>query len=80
MPNVAGERHDEDRRLAPALAVDLAALGQNHATNSEPDAPRASSEEHLAFSLPVPDLANLREGVVGGVGPGFDVARYFCCP
>jgi hypothetical protein len=31
---------DEDRRLAPAPAIDLAALGEDHAADSEPDNPR----------------------------------------
>jgi hypothetical protein len=47
VPSVAGGPRDEDRRLAPALAIDLAALGQNHATASELNAPRAASEGGL---------------------------------
>jgi hypothetical protein len=39
---------DEDRRLAPALAVDLAALGQDHATDSGLNAPRAVSEGRIS--------------------------------
>ena len=35
VPSVGAGPHDEDRRLAPALAVDLAALGQDHAADSE---------------------------------------------
>lgn len=35
-PSVGGQPRDEDRRLAPALATDLAPLGEDHATRLQP--------------------------------------------